>query len=61
MKIEFPKGIQGDILFPPADGGLLLRRKLSDGRVLDLWPLTFARVRLTISQNDQVQWYEDGW
>ena len=36
-------------------------RILPDGRVLDVFPLTFGRARLSISENIEVEWSQDQW
>lgn len=39
----------------------IISRTLPDGRVLDLWVLTFGRVRLTVSATEEAQGYLEGW
>lgn len=39
----------------------LASRELPDGRMLDLWLLTFGRVRLTVSQTREDDGYLEGW
>ena len=43
--------------FPP---GIIWRRTLPDGRVIDIIPLTFGRARLGIGWPDDVG-YQDVW
>lgn len=37
------------------------RRVLPDGRVLDVWPLTFGRSRLHIGREAGTMFYDDSW
>lgn len=37
------------------------RRVLPDGRVLDVWPLTFGRSRLHIGPEVDGMFYDDSW
>jgi hypothetical protein len=39
----------------------MIRRELPDGRVLDVYPLTFGRARLVVSADAGAQVYDDGW
>lgn len=41
--------------------GAIITRLLDDGRTLDVWPLTFGRARLTISDNMTDVTWRDGW
>jgi hypothetical protein len=41
--------------------GTLASRVIDDGRVLDVYPLTFGRARLTISEREDSPFYMDGW
>jgi hypothetical protein len=38
-----------------------MRRVLPDGRVLDVFPLTFGRARLVVSRSADSLLYDDGW
>ncbi len=40
--------------------GVLFRRSLADGRLIDVTPLTFGRARLQIGPAGE-PWYDDGW
>jgi hypothetical protein len=40
--------------------GVLFRRTLPDGRILDVMPLTFGRARLHIGPAGAL-FYDDGW
>ena len=41
--------------------GSYLTHPLPDGRVLDVFPLTYGRVRLCVSPDAQAQLYTDAW
>jgi hypothetical protein len=39
---------------------ILAEKPLPDGRMAQVYPLTFGRARLGVGQPDQ-QWYDDEW
>jgi hypothetical protein len=41
--------------------GAIVSRVLDDGRVLDVYPLTFGRARLTLSHDESSPFYSDAW
>lgn len=51
------RGIQMEI----NERGALLSTVLEDGRALDLFPLTFGRVRVTVSPSVESMTWDEGW
>jgi len=46
------------LLLQRNDRGSYVTHQLADGRVADVFPITFGRARLGISRDLQVQWYD---
>lgn len=44
-----------------AEGYLVPGRKLADGRVVDVVPLTFGRSRVTVSRDETSKFIDDMW